>query len=69
MEYITQKFENTPAGLRQKDAYTKQLAAQGYRITSEQIEQGHVKGGEQCCKALICLPLIFLAGRSPVSLP
>ena len=59
------RFENTPEGLREKDAVTRQLAAQGYRIISEQIEQGHIKGGEQCCGALICLPLIFLAGRTP----
>ncbi len=65
MEYITQKFENTPAGLKQKDEYTRQLAAQGYRITSEQLEQGHTKGSEQCCWALICLPGIFLAARTP----
>jgi len=65
MEYITHKFENTPAGLRQKDEYTKQLAAEGYRITSEQIEQGHAKGTEQCCWALVCLPGIFLAARTP----
>ncbi len=65
MEYITQKFENTRAGLRQKDKYTDQLAAQGYRITSEQVEQGHTKGSEQCCWALVCLPGIFLAARTP----
>lgn len=65
MEYITRKFENTRAGLAKKDATTRELASQGYRITSEQIEQGHVKGEEQCCGALICLPLIFLAGRTP----
>src|SRR6266850_299177 len=65
MEYITQKFENTPAGLKQKDEFTRKLAAQGYRITSEQLEQGHLKGTEQCCWALICLPGIFLASRTP----
>jgi restriction system protein len=65
MEYITQKFENTRAGLAAKDVYTRQLAAQGYRIISEQVEAGHVKGDEQCCGALICLPLIFAAGRTP----
>ena len=46
MEYLTQKFENTADGIRRKDAYTQQLAAQGYRIISEQIENGHVKGNE-----------------------
>jgi hypothetical protein len=65
MEYITQKFENTPAGLKQKDQYTRQIALQGYRIISEQIEQGHAKGRQQCCWALVCLPGIFLAGRTP----
>jgi hypothetical protein len=65
MEYITASFENTAAGLRRKDDYTKQVAAQGYKIVSEQIEQGHIKGEEQCCWALICLPAIFLAGRTP----
>jgi restriction system protein len=65
MEYITRKFENTGRGLAQKDEVTRQLAAHGYRIISEQIEPGHIKGEEQCCGALICLPLIFAAGRTP----
>lgn len=65
MEYITSRFENTPEGLRQKDAYTGQVAAQGFRIISEEIEQGHIKGQEQCCWALVCLPGIFLARRAP----
>jgi hypothetical protein len=65
MEYVTASFENTNPGLRQKDAYTHQLTSQGYRIVSEEIEPGHVKGGEQCCWAIICLPGIFLAGRTP----
>ena len=65
MEYLTQKFENTANGIRQKDAYTQQLATQGYHIVSEQVENGHIKGEEQCCGALICLPLIFMAGRTP----
>ena len=65
MEYLTASFENSPEGLRRKDHYTRQLAEQGFRITSEQIEQGHIKGREQCCWALVCLPGIFLAGRTP----
>ncbi len=65
MEYVTQQFENTPDGLRYKDAYTQYLAGQGYRIISEQLENGHIRGEEQCCLALICLPAIFLAGRTP----
>ena len=65
MEYFTASFENTNSGLRAKDDYTSEVAREGYRIISEQIEQGHVKGGEQCCWAITCLPGIFLAGRTP----
>jgi restriction system protein len=65
MEYLTEKFDNTAVGIKAKDTRTRQLAVQGYRIVSEQIEPGHVKGDEQCCGALICLPLIFAAGRTP----
>ena len=49
------------------------LAAQGYRITSEQIEQGHAKGSEQCCWALVCVPHVsalhrlYLRTRSSVA--
>jgi restriction system protein len=65
MEYLTEKFDNTSDGIKAKDTRTRQLAVLGYRIVSEQIEPGHVKGNEQCCGALICLPLIFAAGRTP----
>ncbi|HEY5055515.1 MAG TPA: hypothetical protein VII58_05100 [Acidobacteriaceae bacterium] len=64
-QYVTQRFENSRAGLAQKDAYTKQMAAQGYRIVGEQLDAGHRKGGEQCCLFMICIPLVFLAGRTP----
>lgn len=65
MEYITESFDNTPQGLAEKDEYTRQIAARGFRIISEQIEQGHIKGKQQCCWALVCLPGVFLAGRTP----
>jgi hypothetical protein len=65
MEYLTKTFENTPAGLRQKDEQSRILASQGFRIIGEHIEQGHVKGEEACCGFLICAPLAFLAGRTP----
>lgn len=68
MEYITESFENTPYGLREKDEYTRQIAARGFWIISEQIEQGHIKGKQQCCWALVCLPGIFLAGRTPAQI-
>jgi restriction system protein len=65
MEYVTQKFENTRSGIAQKDAYSAKMAAQGYRIISEQAEAGHTKGGEQCCLFAACIPCVFLAGRTP----
>ena len=65
MQYVTQRFENTQAGLAQKDAYSRQMAAQGYHIVSEQLEAGHYKGGEQCCLFTLCMPCVFLAGRTP----
>jgi restriction system protein len=65
MQYVTQRFENTSAGLAQKDAYSRQMAAQGYHIVSEQLEAGHYKGGEQCCLFTLCMPCVFLAGRTP----
>lgn len=65
MQYVTQRFENTSAGLAQKDAYSRQMAAQGYHIVSEQLEAGHHKGGEQCCLFSVCIPCVFLAGRTP----
>jgi hypothetical protein len=68
VEYLTYTYENTAHGLWQKDQYTRHLANNGYKIMSEQIEQGHIKGSEQCCLALICLPAIFLAGRTPAQI-
>ena len=41
MEYITRKFENTNAGLSEKDQCTKDLASQGFVIISEQIEKAY----------------------------
>ncbi len=67
MQYMTQRFENTRNGLSQKDAYSRQMAAQGYHIVSEQLEAGHYKGEEQCCLFVICMPCVFLAGRTPGS--
>jgi len=65
LDYYTVKFANDAAGMGQKNAYTNQMAAQGWHIASEVIEQGHIKGGEACCGFMICAPLAFLAGRTP----
>src|ERR1700728_2882160 len=64
-QYVTQKFANTREGLTHKDQYSRELAAQGFRIVSEQVEAGTYKGDEQCCLFLICAPCAFLAGRTP----
>ena len=65
LEYVTQRFENSRAGIAQKDAFSAKMAAQGYRIVSEQVEAGHAKGEEQCCFFALCIPCVFLAGRTP----
>lgn len=64
LEYHTVKFSNDVRGIAQKNRYCAQLAAQGWRISSEVIEQGHLKGGEACCLFTICAPLAFLSGRT-----
>lgn len=65
LEYHTVNFSKDAVGISQKNVYTNQMAAQGWHITSEAIEQGHIKGGEACCGFMICAPLAFLAGRTP----
>ena len=65
LEYKTLKFRNDVEGLRQKDFALKELAAGGWRVVSESIEAGHMKGGQACCLATICLPMGFLAKRTP----
>jgi ribosomal protein L40E len=65
VQYHTVRFENDDSGLAEKNAYTARMARDGWRISSEAIEGGHMKGEEACCGALICLPFAFLAGRTP----
>ncbi len=67
LEYRTLKFPNDKDGLRQKDESITQLAASGWRVVGESIEGGHIKGGKACCLVSICLPMGFLAGRTPGS--
>jgi hypothetical protein len=64
LEYYTVKFHNDGAGLHEKNAITSQMSAQGWYISQESIEPGHMKGGEACCLFSICMPLAFLAGRT-----
>jgi hypothetical protein len=65
VEYKTVKFTNDEAGIRQKNVYATRMANEGWRIASEVIESGHIKGGQACCLASICYPWKFLSGRTP----
>ena len=65
LEYKTLKFRNDAEGLRQKDSAIAALAMDGWQVISESIESGHIKGGQACCLATICLPLGFLSKRTP----
>lgn len=67
-EYRTERFTNDPAGLREKDSFSQRMADDGWRISSESVEPGHMKGGQACCLASCCLPLGFAAGRTSGSL-
>lgn len=60
LEYKTVKFENSRKGLQEKDSYTAQMVAAGWRISSESIESGHVRIGEDLCRLIVCFPLLFL---------
>ena len=64
LEYQTLKFPNDANGLREKDRTMAGGLADGWRVVSESVEPGHMKGGEMCCGATICLPLAALAGRT-----
>jgi len=65
VEYHTVNFTNDASGLRQKNAYSTQMANEGWHINTETVEAGHMRGGEACCLFVICAPLAFLAGRTP----
>jgi len=64
LEFQTLKFSNDRVGLKEKDNAITRLSVEDWRIESESIVQGHMKGGQGCCLATICLPMGFLAGRT-----
>jgi hypothetical protein len=64
LEYQTAQFPNTFAGQKQKNEALARAAANGWKVESETLLPGHMKGEQACCLALICLPLGFLAGRT-----
>jgi hypothetical protein len=63
-EVKTLQFPNTAAGQAKKNEALVHHLQQGWRVVSETVTQGHMKGDEACCLAMICLPLGFAAGRT-----
>jgi hypothetical protein len=63
-QFETLRFVASVNGQSRKVAALNLLSQRGWQIIGETIEQGHTKGGEACCLALICLPLGFAAGRT-----
>src|SRR5690348_7944767 len=65
VEYRTFRFHQNESGLADREQRIRQMSASGWRIASETIEPGRIKGEQACCFATLCLPLGFLAGRTP----
>lgn len=63
-EMKTLSFPNTPKGQAEKNRVVSAHVTNGWTIVSETITPGHMKGGQACCLATICLPLGFAAGRT-----
>ncbi len=63
-EVKTLQFPNNPLGQAQKNQALAEHLQQRWKVVSETITPGHMKGGEACCLATICLPLGFAAGRT-----
>ena len=61
LEYQTGRFDNNSYGVEARMHWINQMAGQGWRIASETVEPGHVRGGQACCLATLCLPLGFAA--------
>ncbi len=59
------QYPNTTDGQRRKISDLQDYVGRGWTIASETITPGHLKGGQACCLAAICLPLGFAAGRDP----
>ena len=64
IKYRTRTFPNTSQGINLKNKTSTELSKSGWKVVSEQIDPGHLRGGDACCLAFICLPLGFLAGRT-----
>ncbi len=63
-EVKTVQFPNSAAGQAKKNKVLVEHLQDDWRVISETVTPGHIKGGEACCLATLCLPLGFAAGRT-----
>lgn len=63
--FLSLRFFGTRDGQRFKTQVLTFLTGRGWRVVSESIQPGHIKGRNACCLAAICLPLGFAADRTP----
>lgn len=64
-QYETLRFVSDSGGQNRKVRTLNILGQHGWRVVGETVEPGHMKGGEACCLATLCLPLGLAAGRTP----
>jgi hypothetical protein len=64
-QYETLRFVSDAAGQARNVQALNLLGGHGWRVVSETVEPGHMKGDQACCLAIICLPLGFAASRTP----
>jgi hypothetical protein len=63
-EFMNLQFPNNAEGQTEKLKALHTYCSEEWKVVSEIIIPGQVKGGDACCLALICLPLIFFAGKT-----
>ena len=62
-EVKTLNFPNTPAGQKQKNETLVRELSNGWKIVSENVTPGGLRGNRACCFFIICMPCAFLAGN------
>lgn len=63
-EVETFEFSNSPRGQAEKNRVLAQYLSSGWSIVSETVTPGHMRGGQACCRGIICLPWAFTAQRT-----
>jgi hypothetical protein len=63
--FLSLQFDGSAHGQQVKSDVLTFLTRRGWRVVSESVQSGHVRGEQACCLALICLPLGFAADRTP----